>query len=109
MTAHAEDALRCSSITEVLDLPLAIATSKAGGTERLVARQDCQVFNLVAASIAAVRAVVAYERAITEQEEVRIGVEERATSVASEAVDVPSVARYVLSARARNCQCRIED
>ena len=64
MAAHAEDALRRSRIAQILDLPLAIATSKTARTESLVARQDGKVFNLVVAGAAAVRAVVAYERAV---------------------------------------------
>ena len=98
MTAHAEDALGCPRIAEILDLPLAIATSEACFAEGLVASQDGQVLDLISASIAAVRARVANERAISKQEEVRVGVERRATVVASEAIDVPSVARYVMLA-----------
>ena len=61
MTAHAEDALGGAGVAEVLDLALAVATAEACGAEGLVAREDGQVLNLVAAGIAAVGAVVADE------------------------------------------------
>lgn len=92
MAAHAEDALGGARISQVLNLPLAVATPKAAGAEGLVASQDGQVLDLVAAGIAAVRAVVADQRAVAEEEEVRIGVEQGAAGVAAEAVNVPSVA-----------------
>jgi len=41
--------------------------------------------------IAAICAVVAYERSIAKEEEVRVGVEESAAGVAAEAIDMPSV------------------
>jgi hypothetical protein len=88
---HAEDTLRGACIAQVLDLALAVAAAEAIGTEGLVARQDGQVLDLVAAVVAAVCAVVAYQRAVAEQQEVRIRVEQGAAGVAAEAVDVPSV------------------
>ena len=92
MAAHAEDTLRRAGIAKVLDLALAVATTEAVGAEGLVAGQDGEVFDLVAAGIAAVGAVVADERAIPEEKEIGIGVEEGAASVASKAADVPAVA-----------------
>ena len=92
MTAHAKDALGRTRIAQVLDLPLAVATPKASGTERLVSREDGQVFDLVATCVAAVGAIVADERAIAQQEQIGVGVEEGAARVASEAVDMPSIA-----------------
>ena len=94
---HAEDALRGAGIAQVLDLALAVAASETVGAEGLVARQDGQVLDLVAAVVAAVRAVVAYQRAVAEQQQVRVRVEEGATRVAAEAVDVPSVPRCSMS------------
>jgi hypothetical protein len=91
MAAHAKYALRCPGISQVLNLPLTVSTAEAGGTEGLVAGENSQVFDLVTASAAAVCTVVANEGAIAEQEEVRIGVEKRAASVASEAVQMPSI------------------
>jgi hypothetical protein len=88
---HAEDTLRCACIAQVLDLALAVPAAEAVGTKGLVARQDGQVLDLVAAVVAAVCAVVAYQRAVAEQQEVRIRVEQSAAGVAAEAVDVPSV------------------
>lgn len=92
MAAHAKDALRRPRIPQVFNLPLAVPAPKAARAEGLVASEDCEVFDLVAASVAAVRAVVADQGAIAEEEQVRVGVEQGAAGVASEAVDVPSVA-----------------
>lgn len=61
MTAHAEYTLRRPRISQILDLLLAIATSKAGATKRLVSGKNREVLDLVAARIAAVGAVVADE------------------------------------------------
>lgn len=92
MAGHAKDTLRGAGIAQVLDLALAVAAAEAIGAEGLVARQDGQVFDLVAAVVAAVGAVVAYQGAVAEQQEVRVRVEQGAAGVAAEAVDVPSVA-----------------
>lgn len=94
MACHAEDALRGTGIAEVFNLALAVPASEAISTEGLVASQDGQVLDLVAAVVAAVGAVVAYEGAVAEEEQVGIGVEERVARVAAEAVDVPSVAGW---------------
>lgn len=99
MTLHAEDALRGPSISKVLNLALAVAAFEASGTEGLVAGEDGEVFNLVAAGAAAVGAVVADEGAIAEQEEVGVGVEEGAAGVAAEAVYVPPVAGCITNVR----------
>jgi hypothetical protein len=88
---HAEDALRGAGIAQVLDLALAVAAAEAIGAEGLVARQDGQILDLVAAVVAAICAVVAYQRAVAEQQQVRVRVEQGAAGVAAEAVDVPSV------------------
>ena len=74
MTAHAKDTLRRPRVAKVLDLPLTVATPKAGAAEGLVAGEDGEVFDLVVAGAAAVGAVVAYEAAIAEEQEVRIAV-----------------------------------
>ena len=66
MTAHTEYALRCARIAQVLNLPLAIPASKTTRAECLITRKDCQVFDLVAARVAAVGAVVADKRSIAE-------------------------------------------
>lgn len=94
MTTHAEDSLRSASIPQILDLPLAIATSETAGAEGLVAGQDGEVFDLVIARAATVGTIVAYERAVAKEQQVRIGIEESTASIASEAVDVPAVASY---------------
>jgi hypothetical protein len=92
MARHAEDSLRGASIAQVLDLALAVPASEAVCAKGLVAGQDGQVLDLVSAVVAAVGAVVADERAIAEQEQVGVGVEEGAAGVAAEAVNVPTVA-----------------
>lgn len=78
MAAHAKDALRRPRIAKVLDLPLAVATSKAGAAEGLVAGQDGEILDLVVASAAAVCTVVTYQAPVTKQKEIRVAVEEGA-------------------------------
>jgi hypothetical protein len=92
MTAHTEDTLGSARIAQILNLPFAVATAEAARTEGLVAGEDGQVFDLVAASIAAICTVVADEGAVAEEEQVGVGVKQGAAGVTSEAVDVPSVA-----------------
>ena len=99
MAAHAKDALRSPSISEIFNLPLAVPTPEAGRTERLIARQNRQVLNLIAAGVAAVCAVVAYQRAITEEKEIRIRVQQSVASVAPEAVEMPPEASYYVLAK----------
>lgn len=94
MTAHAENTLRCPCITQILYLSLAVSASKAGGAKGLVTSQNRQVFDLVAARAAAISAVVADEGAIAEEEEICIGVEEGTTGIATEAVEMPSIAGW---------------
>ena len=60
MTTHAKDALGRPRIAKVFDLPLAIATAKAGAAEGLVAGEDGEVLDLIVAGTAAVCTVVAY-------------------------------------------------
>ena len=67
MTRHAEDALASTRISQVLNLPLAVSTFEAGSAKGLVASEDGEVFDFVAACIATVCAVVAYERAVAEE------------------------------------------
>ena len=57
----------------------------------MFAGQDGDVLDLVVAGAAAVGAVVAYEGAVAEEEQVGVGVEQGLTLAAAEAVDVPSV------------------
>ena len=75
MAVHAKDALRRSRIAKVLDLFLAIAAFEAVCAKSLVTSQYSQIFNLVVAGAAAVGAVVADQRPVAKEEEVRIGVE----------------------------------
>jgi hypothetical protein len=98
MTGHAEDTLRSAGIAQVLDLALAIPTPEAVGTEGLVAGQDGEILDLVAAVVAAICAVVAYQGAVAEEQQVRVRVEQRAARVAAEAVDVPSVSGWAMLA-----------
>lgn len=94
MTAHAKDALGRPRIAQIFYFSLAVSTSEAGRAKGLISRQDGQVFDLVAACAAAVCAIVADEGAIAEEEEVRIGVEEGAASIATKAIQMPSVAGW---------------
>jgi hypothetical protein len=64
MARHAEDSLRGTGISEVLDLALAVPTSEAIRTEGLVTSKDGQVLDLVPAVVTAVCAIVAYQGAI---------------------------------------------
>jgi hypothetical protein len=64
MARHAEDTLRGTGISEVLDLALAVPTAEAIRTKGLVASKDGQILNLVPAVITAVCAVVTYQGAI---------------------------------------------
>jgi hypothetical protein len=66
MTTHTEYPLGCASISEIFDLALTIPTTKASCAERLVASEDSEVFDLIAACTAAVCTIVADERAVTE-------------------------------------------
>lgn len=91
MAIHTENALRGPSIAQIFNLPLAIPTSEACSAEGLVPSKDGQVLDLVPTGAAAVGAVVANEGAIAEEEEVRIGVEEGAAGVATEAVQMPPI------------------
>ena len=75
MTAHAKNALGGPRVSEVLDLALAVPTTKACCAERLVAGEDCKILDLVAASTAAICTIITDQRAIAEEEEVRIRVE----------------------------------
>jgi hypothetical protein len=97
VAGHAEDALRRAGIAQVLDLALAVAAAETVGAEGLVARQDGQVLDLVTAMVAAVCTIVTNQRAVAQQQQVRIRVEQRAARVAAEAIDMPSVPRCLLS------------
>jgi hypothetical protein len=94
VTFHAKYSLRCPSVFEIFDLLLAVPTLKAVGAEGLIAGQDGQILDLVIADTAAVCTIVADERPVAEEEEVRIGVEDCAAGVAAKAIYVPSVARW---------------
>ena len=92
MAAHTEDTLGSARIAQILNLPFAVATAEAARAEGLVASKDGQVFDLVAAGIAAICTVVADEGAVAEEEQVGVRVKQGAAGVTSEAVNVPSVA-----------------
>lgn len=83
MAAHAEDALGRACIPQVLDFPFTIPATKTARTEGLVASQYREVFNLVAACVAAICAIVANQGSVAQEEEVGIGIEERAAGIAS--------------------------
>ena len=94
MTIHAKDALRSTSVSQIIDFALAIATPKAAGAESLIPSQDGQIFDFASTRGTAIGAVVAYQRSITEKKEVGVIAELGITGIASKAVDVPSAASY---------------
>lgn len=67
MAVHTEYTLRGSSIAQILDLPFAVPASEALCAESLLARQDGEVFDLVPTRTAAVRAVAANQRPISQE------------------------------------------
>ena len=75
MTAHTEYPLRCPRVSEILYALLAIPASETTAAERLVSRENREVFYLRATGGAGVCARVADKGAVAEQQEVRIGVE----------------------------------
>jgi len=91
VAVHAEYAVGCPGIAQILNLPLAVPAAEAGRAKSLVAGQDGEILNLISAGAAAVGAVVADERAIAEQEQVRVRVEQSVAGVAAEAVEMPSI------------------
>jgi hypothetical protein len=91
MAVHAKYTVRRPSIAKVFNLSLAVPTAEARCAEGLVSGQDSEVLNLIVAGATAVGAVVAYERAITEQEEIRVRVEQRVAGVTAETVKMPSI------------------
>lgn len=67
VTVHTEDALRGARITQVLDLALTIAALETACAEGLIASQDSQILDLVAAAATTVSAVVANQRAVAQE------------------------------------------
>lgn len=92
MAVHAEHSLAGSRISQVLNLFLAVAATKAAGTICLVAGKNGEILDLVAAGAAAVCAVVADKGAIAKEEQVCVRVKNGATGVALEALEMPSMA-----------------
>lgn len=66
MAVHAKDALRRAGVSQVVDLALAVSAPETARAKGLVAGEDCEVLDLVAAGGAAVGAIVADEGAIAE-------------------------------------------
>ena len=94
MAFHTKYPLCRPRISQIFNLLLAVATTETAGAKCMISGEDSQVLNLVSTSTAAVCAVVADEGAIAKEQKICVGVEECAASVASKAVDVPSVARW---------------
>lgn len=94
MAFHTKDALRRPGIFEVFNLLLAIPTAEAGGTKGLIAGEDGKILNFVPTRTATVGAIVANERAVAQEEQVGVGIEEGVAGIAAEAVNVPSIAGY---------------
>ena len=72
MAAHTKNPLRRSGIAKVLNLPLAVSTSKTSGAERLISGENSKVLNLVPACRATVCALVTDQGAIGKQKKVGI-------------------------------------
>lgn len=66
MTVHAEYTLRRTRVPEILNLPLAVSASETLSTECLIARENGQIFDLVAAGIATVGAFATDQGAVAE-------------------------------------------
>jgi len=65
----------------------------------LVTSQYGQIFNLVSAAATAVGAVVADQRPVAEEEEVRVGVEQSTTRITAKAINMPPISScFLLSA-----------
>ena len=94
MTLHAKYPLRGSGILEILNLLFTVPTSKTRCTERLISRQDGKILDLVPASTTTICTIVADERPVAEEKKICIGVEQGATGIAAEAVDMPTIARW---------------
>jgi hypothetical protein len=59
VTVHAEDALGCSRITKILNLPLAISAFETVGAECLITGEDGKILNLITAAAATVCTIIA--------------------------------------------------
>lgn len=94
VTFHAEDALRCSCIFEILNLLLAVPAPETGCAESLIAGDDGEILDLVPAGAAAICTIVADKGAVAEEEEVGVRVQEGTTRVAAETVNMPTIARW---------------
>lgn len=94
MAFHAKYTLRCSCILQVFYLLLAIPAFETVRTKRLIACEDGEIFDFISAYAAAICAIIADEGAVAKEEEVRIGVENCATCVATETVYMPSIAGW---------------
>ena len=91
MTFHAKNALRSASISKVFNLFLAVPTTEAASAESLISSENREILDLVTTGTTAVCTIIANERAVTEEKEVGIRIEEGITCVAAEAIDMPSV------------------
>ncbi len=94
MALHTKYTLRSPGIFEVLNLLLAISTFEASCAKGLVAGENCQVLDLITTDTAAIGAIVADERPVTEKEEVCVGVEDSTAGVATKTVYMPSITRW---------------
>lgn len=61
----------------------------------MISSQNSQVFDLVPTSTAAICAIVADKRTVSEKQEIRVAIEKGAASVASKAFDMPPVTSYM--------------
>lgn len=95
VTTHAEYALRCAGVAQIIDLPLAAATSETASTECLIAGQYSEVFDLVSASAATVSTVVTDERTVSKKEKIGIRVEKGTACMAAKTIYMPSITGWL--------------
>lgn len=107
MATHTKYSLRCSGIAKILNLPFAISASETSRTKSLIPRKDCQILNLVSTCCATVCALVTDQGAIGKQKKVGIWIQQSATSIASEAVNVPAVICWGVKFVLELCKVRI--
>ena len=92
MAIHAKDTLGGTSIAQIVDFLFAVATAKAAFTKGLFAGEDGEILDFIPACGTGVGTIAADQGAITEHEQMSIGVEESSTSAAAKTIDMPSVA-----------------
>lgn len=92
MAFHTKYTLRGPGIFEVFNLLLAISTTETGRTKCLVAGENGKILDFVSTRTATVGTIIANERAVAQEEQVGVRIEQGVTGIAPEAVNMPSIA-----------------